>query len=120
MAATNLLRFGLSSDKTEATVEPASAIATLTAEQIERAMLELAALRASMKPTVGTQPTPEQMNAVIPYSHPQLLPELGDAAILVLRDSGRGWLCYRLERSDLLRLQSSIQSLLDRPVPTKN
>src|SRR5687767_5150421 len=108
-AMTNLLNLGLSADKTQATVTPAQAIPTANSQQIEQAIFELATLRNSMLPEVQPDPPESSSWRVVANARVQLHPELGDAAILLVRNTGFGWHYYRLESPQLEELQTSIE-----------
>ncbi len=111
----DLLKFGLTADKTQATVTPAAETPTVSAAQVERAIHELANLRHAMLPPVPANPPQDALARVVPNCSPILLPEIGDAGVLQLRNTGQGWQCFRLERSELEELQRSIASILARP-----
>jgi hypothetical protein len=114
-----LLKFGLSADKTQATIEPTATKPTVAASEVEQAMFELATLRAAMLPSVADEPAPTNLQRTVPGARVAVAPELADAGILLVRDIGRGWLGYRLERSQLQELHASIGSLLLRPQMTR-
>lgn len=98
-----------SDDKTKVHIEVTTDANELTASQLERAMMELASVRAQVLPLASDHqphiPPPFWVNSPLVTIH--TLPDVPQW-FLGICDPGRGWLHFAFPRSDLQEFRKAI------------
>jgi hypothetical protein len=103
----------LDAEKTKIELQITADLSEITAEVLEQAMLELAALRFEVQPPVPSEtprmPPPLWIDAPLATLHNQ---PGADHAFLSIREPGRGWLHYRYLRQHLLEFRAAIDNAI--------